>query len=217
MFLILLIFYVKSSRQKRYVYGKIYVKVGKVNHFVKKLRKKGKDMTAIQLKKDEYLVHKGEPMKAIYIVLRGLVNLKTEYNEIPLGSGSVLGLVPGDASAYVCDYVAAEDSLVASYKYDSPDDFVAIFAEQPKYSYAFLHAAITQCKTIYERYFALEKRVKLIADFVTRHCSEYELNCSQAGFEIKEVAVAELQQMSLPEAIREWEIGYFKDIMEQEV
>ena len=47
--------------------------VGKNNQSVIKPRKKVKDMTAIQLKKDEYLVHKGEPMKAIYIVLRGAV------------------------------------------------------------------------------------------------------------------------------------------------
>ena len=41
-------------------------------------------MTVIQLKKDDYLVHKGEPLKALYIVLRGSVNLKTEYNVITL-------------------------------------------------------------------------------------------------------------------------------------
>ena len=172
-------------------------------------------MTAIQLKKGEYLVHKGEPMKAIYIVLRGAVDLRTEYSGISLGSGSVLGLVAGDANSYVCDYVATEDSLIASYKYETPDDFVSIFQEQPKYSYAFLHAAVTQCQTIYEHYTQVEKSAKEISDFVTKQCSEYELDCSQSGFEVKEVEVAELQQINLPEPIREWELGYFKELMEQ--
>ena len=172
-------------------------------------------MTAFQLKKGEYLVHKGDPMKSVFIVLRGAVSLRTECSEISLGIGSVLGLVAGDASFYVCDYIATEDSLIVSYKYETPEDFIGIFQEQPKYSYAFLHAAVTQCQTIYEYYSEVEKQAKSISDFVTKQCSEYELYCSQAGFETIEVAVAQLQQMNLPEPIREWELGYFKELMNQ--
>ena len=172
-------------------------------------------MTAFQLKKGEYLVHKGDPMKSVFIVLRGAVSLRTECSEISLGIGSVLGLVAGDASFYVCDYVATEDSLIVSYKYETPEDFIGIFQEQPKYSYAFLHAAVTQCQTIYEYYSEVEKQAKSISDFVTKQCSEYELYCSQAGFETKEVAVAQLQQINLPEPICEWELGYFKELMNQ--
>lgn len=173
-------------------------------------------MTTIQLKKGDYLVKKGEPLKAIFIVLRGAVSLRTEYSEIALGTGSVLGLVGGNAGTYFCDYIATEDAMIASYKYESPEDFEGIFSEQPKYSYAFLHAAVSQCKTIYEKYSALMGRAQAIADFVTKHCSEYEFDCSQAGFEVKEVAVAELQQMNLPEPIRAWEMGYYQDLMGQE-
>ena len=167
-------------------------------------------MTVIQLKKDDYLVRKGEPMKAVYIVLRGSVKLKTEYNEIILGTGSVLGLIAGHADAYVCDYIAIEESLIAAYKYETPNDYIEIFSEQPKYSYAFLHAAVIQCKTVYSHYAALKKSTKEICDFVNKQMSEYELDCSQASFEQKEVAVAELQQIYLPEPIRTWEKEYFK-------
>ena len=172
-------------------------------------------MTVIQSKKGDYLVHKGESMKAIYIVLRGSVKLKTEYNEISLGTGSVLGLIAGHADAYVCDYIAAEDSLIAAYKYETPNDYLEIFSEQPKYSYAFLHAAVIQCKTVYSHYSELKKSVKEICNFVNKQMSDYELDCSQASFEQKEVAVAELQQIYLPEPIRSWEKAYFKELTEQ--
>ena len=99
-------------------------------------------MVAIQLKKNEHLVRKGETTKAIYIVLRGSVNLQTDYNQITLGTGSVVGFMLGLSDEYVCDYVAAEDSLIASYKYESPEDYKTIFREQPKYCFAFLHAVI---------------------------------------------------------------------------
>lgn len=173
-------------------------------------------MTVIELKKDDYLVHKGEPLKALYIVLRGSVNLKTEYNVITLGTGSVLGIIAGHADAYICDYVANEDSLIAAYKYETPEDYMEIFQEQPKYSYAFLHAVITQNKTIYQQYFALKQSVKAICDFVNKQISEYDLDCSQASFDRKEVAVAELQQIYLPEVIRRWEKAYFVELVAQE-
>ncbi len=182
---------------------------------VLEIREEGKAMTAIQLKKDEYLVHKGDPLKSIYIVLRGAVNLQTEYSQISLGSGSVLGLVAEQANAYVCDYVATEDTLVACYKYENPEDFGVIFQEQPKYAYAFLHAAVTQCKNIYDMYTELEQQAKRISDFVTKQYSDYEIDCSQTGFEQKEVAVAELQQVTLPEPILTWESAYFRELMEQ--
>lgn len=172
-------------------------------------------MTVIQLKQGEVLVHKGEPAKELYIVLRGSVELKTEYNQLVFATGSVLGLMSGQGNAFFCDYVAVEESLIAVYKYESPADFFEIFKEQPKYSYAFLRATIAQCKIIYGRYTELERTVTSICDFVNKHMTEYELECSQNALEQKDVAVAELEQVYLPELIHDWERGYFEELMEQ--
>ncbi len=171
-------------------------------------------MVAIELKKNEHLVRKGETSKAIFIVLKGSVYLKTEYNQITLGSGSVLGFMLGLTDEYICDYVAAEDSLIASYKYESPEDYKAIFKEQPKYSYAFLHAAITQYKAIYDYYKALEDSANDIANFIAKQYGEYELLCAQEVIEQKEVEIIELHQVNKPEPIRSWEWGYFKELVE---
>lgn len=171
-------------------------------------------MTALELKKGEHLVRKGESTKAVYIVLRGSVYLKTEYNQITLESGSVLGFMLGLSDEYVCDYVAAEDSLIASYKYESPKDYKAIFKEQPKYCYAFLHAAVMQYKTIFDSYKALRGAAKEIADFVAKQLGEYELLCSQNHFDQKEVAAGALSDIVEPEPIKSWEFGYFKELIE---
>lgn len=171
-------------------------------------------MTALELKKGEHLVRKGEATKAIYIVLRGSVYLKTKYNQITLGSGSVLGFMLSLSDEYICDYVAAEDSLIASYKYESPKDYKAIFKEQPKYCYAFLHAAIMQYKTIYDTYRALKDAASDIANFVARQFGEYELFCSQSSFDQKEVGVDELSEIAEPEPIKSWEVGYFRELVE---
>ena len=171
-------------------------------------------MVAIELKKNEHLVRKGETTKAIYIVLRGSVNLQTDYNQITLGTGSVVGFMLGLSDEYVCDYVAAEDSLIASYKYESPEDYKTIFREQPKYCFAFLHAVMKQYRTIYDVYQALEDSAKEISDFVAKQYSDYEIHCAQADFDMKEVEIGELTEVYEPEPIRSWEFGYFRDLVE---
>ena len=170
-------------------------------------------MVAIQLKKGEHLVRKGETTKAIYIILRGSVNLQTEYNRITLGTGSVLGFMLGLSDEYICDYVAAEDSLIASYKYESPEDYKVIFKEQPVYCYAFLYAAIKQYRTIYDSYKALGDAAKDFSNFITKQYSDYEILCAQSGFDMKEVSIASLTRIFEPEPIRSWELGYFNDLV----
>ena len=176
--------------------------------------KEGVYLVAIQLKKGEHLVRKGETTKAIYIVLRGSVRLQTVYNQITMGTGSVIGFMMGISDEYICDYVAAEDSLIASYKYESPEDYKTIFKEQPKYCYAFLCAAIKQYRIIYDVYKGLEDSAKKIADFIAKQYSDYEIHCVQSNFDMKDVKIGEYTEVFEPEPICSWEKGYFRELVD---
>ena len=171
-------------------------------------------MVAIQLKKGEHLVRKGESTKAIYIVLKGSVVMKTVYNQITLESGSIIGIMYGCTDEYTCDYVALEDSLIASYKYESPEDYKVIFKEQPKYCYAFLYAAIRQFRMVYDNYKAQQDVAKEISDFVTKQQTQYEIMCSKYGVEVCDEQVSEFTQIEEPEPIKSWEISYFIELAE---
>uniref|UniRef100_UPI004055E221 hypothetical protein n=1 Tax=Agathobacter sp. TaxID=2021311 RepID=UPI004055E221 len=172
-------------------------------------------MVVIQLKRDEYLVHKNEPMKAIYIIIRGSIVLKTRHSEMDFGAGSVIGFIESISGSFGGDYIAKEDCLVASYKYENSDDFKTIFKEQPKYCYAFLHAAVMECKQIYEKYVAVEKKTRSLAEFVTKQYAEYEVYCSHAAIPVKEITVVGMmQQFCLPEIIRTWEMDYLHELFE---
>lgn len=171
-------------------------------------------MVAIELKKGEHLVRKGETTKAMYIVLRGAVNLQTEYNQITLGTGSVFGFMLGVSDEYICDYIASENSLIASYKYESPEDYKTIFKEQPKYCYAFLYAAIKQYQMIFENYRQIKATVKMVSDFVAKQWSDYEIHCTQNDFDTREVAIAALSEIEEPEPIQSWEMGYFQELVD---
>ena len=171
-------------------------------------------MIAIKLKKGEHLVRKGESTKAIYIVLKGSVILKTAYNQIVLERGSVVGFMYGYTDEYMCDYIAAEESLIVSYRYGGPEDYKAIFKEQPKYCYAFLYAAIRQYRVVYERYKALQDTAGHLSGFITQQYSEYEMMCSAYGIEQKQTAITALEQIEEPEPILPWEISYFSDLVD---
>ena len=194
-------------------YDRMACRVEKSFYFYDVIRKKDDFMTVLELKKGEHLVRKGESTKAIYIVMKGSVYLKTEYNQITLESGSVLGFMLGLSDEYVCDYVAGEDSLIASYKYESPKDYKAIFKEQPKYCYGFLHAAVMQYKIIYDTYKALKDAAKEIANFVALQLGEYEMLCSQNHFERKSVSAESLSEILEPEPMKSWELGYFNELV----
>lgn len=171
-------------------------------------------MVTVELKENEYLVHKGETAKGIYIVLRGSINLKTEYYQIPFGLGSVIGVTLGISGEYVCDYIASENSLLAIYPYGSPEDYKSIFKEQPKYSYAFLHAAIKQYSLILENYKALVNRSDEISNFIAKQYSDYEIHCAQRGFDVKEVEIGEFSEVFEPEPIQSWEMSYFSEFLQ---
>lgn len=174
------------------------------------------NMDVINLKKDEYLVHKGDDLKALFVVLKGSMRLKTEYIELPMECGSVFGMTVDKGNCYVCDYIAAEPTMIAAYKYETTQDLEDLFAEQPKYAAAFLHAIIVQGRAEFDLYREVEKSGRMISDFVTKQCSQYEQECSKASLEEKSVAVAELQQMSLPEPIPKWETDYFEEVLNAE-
>ncbi|MBR4026529.1 MAG: hypothetical protein IKJ01_03080, partial [Lachnospiraceae bacterium] len=109
-----------------------------------------------------------------------------------------------------------QDSMLAAYEYDWTDDYKRIFTEQPRYAYAFLHAAIKECQLIFDWHNDMEKKLKNIADFVLKQYEEYQEICASYGFVLKDVtAVTELQQLYLPESVTDWEKEYLKELFEQ--
>ena len=171
-------------------------------------------MTVIKLEKGQYLAKKGEPIKAIYILLKGSVEMRTEYNCMVMGSGSVIGTIGSVTGVYESDYVVGEESMLASYSYESAESYHAIFEEEPKYSYAFLHAMLTQAKEILDYHEMLSNKVLGIADFVAKQIAEYDTRCVQSNVEILSMEyMEELERFAFPETIMEWEKGYLKELI----
>lgn len=171
-------------------------------------------MTVMKFSKGDYIVQKGEPIKAVYILLKGSAELKTEYNSMMMESGSVIGLMASVTGTFECDYIASEECMVAAYSFENAENYKKIFEEQPKYGYAFLHAAISEAKQMLENHHLLMNKAASIADFVTKQMSGYEVWCANAGFETLDAEyMVELEQIALPEPIPEWEIQYLEELI----
>ena len=170
-------------------------------------------MTVMKIAKGEYLARKGEPIKAVYIVLKGAVELKTYHNSMILKNGSVIGIMAGVTGTFECDYIVSEECMLATYSFESPMDYQAIFVDQPKYGFAFLHATMTQTAQIMENYNLLKNKASAIADFVTKQIIEYELWCNIHDFDILDLEhMDELEALLLPEPIADWEMKYLKEL-----
>lgn len=157
---------------------------------------------------DEVIVEKGETLEEVYIIIRGMVSLKTDHEEFLIESGGVLGL--SEQKETNTTITAKYNSVVAVYDYHSSEDLLAIFHEQPKYSYAFLHASLVECMQIMEVYASYYHKMSHIVKETRTMYDNYILTCEQEGLEEKEYrAISTIEDFSLKENIEDWELDYF--------
>ena len=112
-------------------------------------------METIKLQKGDYLIHCGDEMKQIHIVIKGSMRMQSANDRFLVPNGSIIGLLECSGMAYNCDYYAEEDSIIVAYPFQSIDDFKQIFEENQEYAFAFFHSAIVECMQLIERYLML--------------------------------------------------------------
>ena len=112
-------------------------------------------METMKLQKGDYLIHCGDEMKQIHIVVRGSMRMESAHDRFLVPNGSIIGLLECSGMAYNCDYYAEEDSIIVAYPFQSIDDFKQIFEENQEYAFAFFHSAIVECMQLIERYLTL--------------------------------------------------------------
>ena len=112
-------------------------------------------METMKLQKGDYLIHCGDEMKQIHIVVSGSMRMESAHDRFLVPNGSIIGLLECSGMAYNCDYYAEEDSIIVAYPFQSIDDFKQIFEENQEYAFAFFHSAIVECMQLIERYLTL--------------------------------------------------------------
>lgn len=174
-------------------------------------------METITLAKGEFLVHKGETVRNVFIVARGSIIMETMNDRILLKGGGIVGLVEAGRVGYVCDYRANEDTTLVSYPYRNVNDLRPIFEQYPKYQYAFVHGAIIQCGDLVNRYEKVGAQLRFYynaasAAYRKYHtlCETYDLPTESARFEDKVGMPNETAK------VEDWEVAYNKAFAEKD-
>ena len=77
-------------------------------------------METIKVQRNQLIAKQKDMVRKWYIVLEGSVVQMNSYARILLEKNSVIGI--SESGRYLCDYVAREDSTLAVFNYESPDD-----------------------------------------------------------------------------------------------
>lgn len=172
-------------------------------------------MIVVEQKKGEHIIHNGDKVTEIMIVLKGSVIMKSEGNEMLLESGSVIGLMECAYGKFFCDYVAKEDTLLVTYAYEKREDLEQIFEEQPQYVYAFLHAELVLSQRLIEKYVKEMDRCRELYLFLVKGYREYQFLSKKYSFEPLALSAQNVEPIDVPIVIKSWEIEYVEALMNQ--
>lgn len=174
-------------------------------------------MAVIELKSTQQFIRRGDKVKEVYIIVKGAVRQITRNDEFVLENGCIIGMMESGVGAFLCDYVAKEDTVLVSYPYRKPEDYKTIFQMQPQYAYAFVHAAIIQCQNLLNRYIKVNQNTRGFYLFSMEKYQDYQNICQELEIEQKNFSRIEFfNPLTLKERVEKWELEYNLSIAQRQ-
>lgn len=169
-------------------------------------------MTTVKVQKNQVFARQKEKVRKWYIVQDGTVIQQNSYAKVVLGKGAVIGI--SETDRYLCDYVAAADSVLAVFPYDSPDDLSAAIHGQASMRSTLLGAALNQRQKLLNTYAGFQKLVRQFHSFVENQYSDYTNFCVQYHLEEKSFTRMEnFKPLEMVHKAENWEINNSNSLM----
>ena len=113
-------------------------------------------MGKIEISKGQVFHHKGDTVETLSIILKGSFTIRhSDDISLTVGNGTILGAFHPSGSKYDYDYVAAEDSTLFEYAYNSDDDLAAAIKATPAIAPVMVSASIKKLNRMLDTLFAL--------------------------------------------------------------
>lgn len=174
-------------------------------------------MAVMELKAGQHFIRRGDKVKEVYIIVKGAVRQVTRNDEFVLENGCIIGMMESGVGAFICDYVAKDDTTIVSYPYRKPEDYKAIFQMQPQYAYAFVHAAIIQCQNLLNRYIKVNQSTRSFYLFCMEKYQDYQNLCQELEIEPNNFNRIEFfNPLTLKERVEKWELEYNLSIAQRQ-
>ena len=121
-------------------------------------------MQLIKFQKDQYIANKNDKVTCWYLVQEGSVIQKFGFSEIVLKKNAIIGIA--DKDIFQCDYIAAEDTVLATFVCQSSADLKSLLKRHEKIRSLFLKAALEQRHQTLVLYSSLATNTRQFHSFV---------------------------------------------------
>ena len=162
-------------------------------------------MELVKFQRGQTIAKRNDMVKHWYLVQEGSITQKFEFSEVLLSKNSLIG--PSERDMYLCDYIAAEDTVLAEFTCDGAKDLKKLLSGQEKIRGIFLRAAVEQRQQLLKLYADLDNKTRQFHMFVETVFNDYKALCLKYKAEQQSFLRMELfQPLEMQHKAEEWEI-----------
>ena len=163
-------------------------------------------ITKVKVQKNHLIARKKDVVMRWFIVLEGSVLQRNSYAKVILEKNSVIGI--SESGRYLCDYVAASDSVLAVFSFSEPGDLKAVINGNAGMRGILLRAAVSQRQLLLKSYAIFQSLVRQFHSFVESENSTYMALCAQYGLPTQSFTEMErFKPLEMVHRAENWEIN----------
>lgn len=164
------------------------------------------NMTTVRVQKNQVIAREKEKVKRWYIIREGSVVQRNSYARVVLGKDAVIGISESDR--YLCDYIAAQDTILAVFHYDSAEDVRNIIQGQESMRGVLLRASLNQRQMLLKTYAAFSNLVRQFHSFVETQYNDYTMLCTKYQLEGQNFSrIDNFKPLEMVHRAEKWEIN----------
>ncbi len=163
-------------------------------------------METLTLQRDEVIARKNDKVKYWYLVQEGTVIQKFDFSEVRLEKNAIIGILEKDI--YRCDYIAGEDTVLASFACENSDDLQKLLTKHERIRSIFLKSAIEQRHNLLVLYTDLYNKARQFHMFVETVYNDYKTFC--AKYKVEELIFSKKEHfnpLEMQHKAEAWEVN----------
>ena len=163
-------------------------------------------MDIMKVQKGQVVAKRNDKVKQWYFIEKGSIIQKYAFVELKLKENGIIGILENDR--FLCDYIAAEDSVLAVYPCESAEDLHKILSNDSRVRRLFLKAAIEQRQLILQKYAELNTKCRQLHSYVETFYNDYKTICNQCQLEEQPFSKMDyFQSIDMQHKAEDWEIN----------
>ena len=174
-------------------------------------------MEKIKLGKGQVLHKKGEEIRRLEIVLSGALSMTDgDEVEVRLGSGAMAGAVHLPGETYAFDYVALEESTLATLEYGAEEDVVGAVTGTPAIAPAMASAGMELAGGMLDALTSVEEAAASLCKEIKYNYNDYRFLCAKLRMTPTVFPLVEALDVPAPSALSSgWEADAVRAFCEQ--